>query len=300
MKIKVLLNPISGRGRQPQDDISSLRRIFAEHGISPQVILLQQRGQATQLARAAVDENFDMVVAVGGDGTINEIVCGLVNTDVPLGIIPAGSGNGLARTFCIPLDIERACWALLKGRTRQLDVGKLNDRFFLGVAGIGYDALVGKLFEEKWGGRRGLLPYLHTALWGFFRYKVSPIRLRLNGLDMDLLPRLVTIANTRQFGGGAIIAPDAKPDDGLFDICIVHDISFFKALYHWPKLFAGKIDRVPQWEMHRAAAVEIFSQIPVPVHVDGEPIAESTQLKVSLLPGALHVRFPQDPVAKAR
>ncbi|MFC1683629.1 diacylglycerol/lipid kinase family protein, partial [Candidatus Zixiibacteriota bacterium] len=175
MKIRVLLNPISGRGRQPQDDISNLRHFFAEQGVSAQVISLQSRGQATQLAREAVAENFDMVVAVGGDGTINETVCGLVNSDVPLGIIPAGSGNGLARTFCIPLDIKGACRTLLQGQTRSLDVGKLNDRFFLGVAGIGYDALVSRLFEEKWGGRRGLLPYLHTAVLGFFRYRVTPI-----------------------------------------------------------------------------------------------------------------------------
>jgi len=268
--------------------------------VTAQVISLQSRGQATHLAREAAAEKFDMVVAVGGDGTINEIVCGLVNTDVPLGIIPAGSGNGLARTFCIPLDIKRACWTLLRGQTRQLDVGKLNDRFFLGVAGFGYDALVGKLFEEKWGGRRGLLPYLHTAILGFFRYQTTPIHLRIDGLEMDLLPRLVTVANTPQFGGGAIIAPDAKPDDGLFDICIIHDLSFLKALYHGPKLFAGKIDRIPQWEMHRAAAVEIFSRVPLPVHVDGEPIGESTQVKVSLLPGALYVRVPQDPVIQTR
>jgi diacylglycerol kinase (ATP) len=294
MKARVLLNPISGRGRQPEDDLSDLRRIFAEHGIEVQVVRLQMRGQAVQLSREAVDQGFDLVVAIGGDGTINEVVCGLVHSTVPLGIVPAGSGNGMARAFGVPLNRKQACMSLLQGHTREVDVGELNGRFFLGVAGIGYDALVGKLFEERWGGHRGLLPYVHSALLAFFQYKALPVHLQFNGRGIDLLPKLVTVANTPQFGAGAVIAPQAKPDDGLFDVCAISDLSFFQALYHWPKIFLKQVDRMPQWEMFRTDSLEISSDLPLPVHVDGEPIGEYARLRISLLPRALRILVPDD------
>jgi len=246
------------------------------------------------LAREAVVEGFDLVVAVGGDGTVNEVVCGLANSGVPLGIVPAGSGNGLAREFGIPMKMKEACRTLIQGRTRVVDVGKIENRFFLGTAGVGYDALTVRIFEEKWGSRRGLLPYFHVAFTGFLEYKAHQVTLKFNDHQITVLPLLVTAANTTQFGGGAVIAPQARPDDGLLDICIIHDLSFLKAFFHWPKLFSGRIDRLPQWEVYRTDSLEISSDFPLPVHVDGEPIAESTHVHIKLLPGALQIRVPED------
>lgn len=294
MKAKIIVNPISGRGRRPQADISNLRRIFTDYGIETHVVRQRMTGHATSLARGAVDQGFDIVVAVGGDGTVNEVVCGLVNSKVPLGIVPAGSGNGLAREFGIPMKMNAACQTIIKGRTRVVDVGKMDDRFFLGTAGFGYDALAVKIFEEKWGSRRGLLPYFHVAFAGFLEYRAHPVRLKFNDRQITVFPLLVTAANTTQFGGGAVIAPRAKPDDGLLDVCIIHQLSFLKALFHWPKLFIGGIDRLPQWEVYRTDSLEISSDFPLPIHVDGEPVPESTHVQVNLLPGALQIRVPED------
>lgn len=294
MRAKIIVNPISGHGRRPHNDVTDLKRIFAEDDIECQVICQRIRGQGTLLARQAVAEGFDMVVAMGGDGTINEVVCALVNTNVPLGIVPAGSGNGVARELGIPLNMRDACRTIIHGRTRLVDVGQMNGRFFLGTAGIGYDAMVGKLFEEKWGNRRGLMPYVHAAVLAFFKYRAQPVRLHFEGRQLTVLPLLVTAANVAQFGGGAIIAPEAKPDDGQLDICIIHRLTFFQALYHWPKLFRGRIDRMPQWEMHRTNSLEITAPSPMPVHMDGEPVQESASLKIDLLPNALCVRVPGD------
>jgi YegS/Rv2252/BmrU family lipid kinase len=293
LKARVIVNPISGRGRHPQDDISDLNRIFSEHGIESQVICQAKRGEATLLAREAVAEGFDTVVAVGGDGTINEVVCGLVNSGVPLGIVPAGSGNGLAREFGISLKLREACETIIHGDTREVDVGIMNDRFFLGTAGIGYDALLVQIFEERWANRRGVLPYFYVAIKGFFKHKPSSMHLRFNNRQLTVVPKLVTVANTTQFGGRAIIAPQAKPDDGLLDVCIIHNLSFLKAFYHWPKLFMGCIDRMPQWVCYRTAAVEILSDLPMPVQVDGESVQESSHLKIRLLPRALGIRVPK-------
>ena len=292
MKARVIVNPISGRGRRPQDDITDLRRIFADHGLECEVICQRTRGEGTALASEAVAQGFDLVVAVGGDGTVNEVVCGLVNTNVSLGIVPAGSGNGMAREFGIPLKLGDACRTIIHGRTRVVDVGKMNGRFFLGTAGIGYDAVVGKLFEEKWGNRRGLLPYAPAAICGFFKYKAQPVNVRFDDHQLTVLPLLITAANISQFGGGAIIAPQAEPDDGLLDVCIIHRLTFLQAFYHWPKLFRGHIDRMSQWDVYRTSSVEISAHWPMPVHMDGEPIQESTDLKIDLMPGALCVRVP--------
>jgi len=293
LKARVIVNPISGRGRHPQDDISDLNRIFAAHGIESQVICQGKVGEATLLAREAVAEGFDMVVAVGGDGTINEVVCGLVNSGVPLGIVPAGSGNGLAREFGIPLKMSEACKTIIHGDTREVDVGAMNDRFFLGTAGIGYDALLVKIFEERWANRRGVLPYFYVAIKGFFKHKPSLMHLRFDDHQLTVIPLLVTVANSTQFGGGAIIAPQAEPDDGLLDVCIIHNLNFLQAFYHWPKLFVGCIDRMPQWVTYRTDALEILSDLPMPVQVDGESVQESTHLKIKLLPRALGIRVPK-------
>jgi diacylglycerol kinase family enzyme len=189
--------------------------------------------------------------------------------------------------------MNAACQTIIEGRTRVVDVGKMNDRFFLGTAGAGYDGLVVKLFEEKWASRRGLLPYLHVAVRGFFEHRVQPVRLKLNGRQLTVFPLLVTAANTTQFGGRAIIAPQAKPDDGLLDLCVIHNLTFLQAVYHWPKVFRGCIDRMSHWEVYRTASVDISSKTPLAVHVDGEPVEQVTHLKIDVLPQALRILVPK-------
>jgi len=293
MKVRVLYNPSSGSQLRSREDLGQLRSIFHGYGLEAEMIRLTEKYQCTVLARRAVEEGYGMVVAVGGDGTVNEAACGLVHGDIPLGIIPAGSGNGISRTLGIPLNPMEACRVIAEGFTRRIDVGLLNGHHFLGVAGVGYDALVGYLFEQRWGKQRGLWSYVLSALTGYFQYRPYPIQLRTGRGTRSISPLLVTIANTTQFGGGAIIAPHAEPDDGLFDICIVHHLNLLQALYYWPRLFSGRIDTVPQWEMLRSDALELISEKPVPVHVDGDFLEMSAHVRISLVPGGLPVRVPR-------
>ena len=292
MKIRVLYNPCSGSQLLVREDLDRLRSALSSYDLQTEIIRLTEKYQCTVLARQAAEEGYEMVVVVGGDGTVNEAVCGLVNSDVILGIIPTGSGNGISRTLGIPLNLSEACRVIAEGGSRQIDVGLLNGHHFLGVAGVGYDALVGYLFEQKWGKQRGMWSYFLSALVGYFQYRPYPIQLQTDRETRSIAPLLVTIANTNQFGGGAIIAPQAEPDDGLFDICIVHHLNLIQALYYWPRLFSGRIDTVPQWEMMRANAVELISQQPVPVHVDGEFLELSAHVRISLVPGGVSVRVP--------
>jgi diacylglycerol kinase (ATP) len=293
VKIRVLFNPYSGFRLRSREDLDQLEAMFLNHGLNAEMIRLTERFQCTVLAREAAKRGYGMVVVVGGDGTINEAVCGLVNSDVPLGIVPAGSGNGISRALGIPLNPMEACRVIADGRDRKVDVGQLNGRFFLGVAGVGYDALVGHLFEQRWGKQRGLWSYFLSALVGFFQYRPHPIQLRTNDRIISLAPLLVTVANTTQFGGGAIIAPQARPDDGLFDICIIRHLNLLQALYYWPRLFSGRIDTIPQWEMVRADSVELISGRPVHVHVDGEFLDLSAHVRIRIVPGGLRVRVPR-------
>lgn len=293
MKIRVLYNPGSGFQLRSREDIDRLQAIFLGYGLKAEMIRLTEKYQCTVLARRAVKDGCGMVVVVGGDGTVNEAVCGMVHSDVPLGIIPAGSGNGICRTLGIPLDPLEACRVIAEGFSRRIDVGILNGHHFLGVAGIGYDALVGYLFEQRWGKLRGLWNYFLSAVVGYFQYRPYPLELRTDHETRSLAPLLVTAANTTQFGGGAIIAPDAKPDDGLFDVCIVHQLNFFQALYYWPRLFSGRINTVPQWEMLRTDTLEVTSDKPLPVHVDGDFLELSAHVRISLVPGGLSVRVPR-------
>jgi YegS/Rv2252/BmrU family lipid kinase len=294
VKIRVLFNPVSGRRRRGSNAISDIKEIFAGYGIETQVICLRAKWQAADLTEKAVRQGAEMVVVVGGDGTINEAVCGLVGSGIPLGIIPAGSGNGISRQFNIPMELEAACRVIANGRTQSVDVGSLNGRFFLGTAGVGYDAMVGQLFEERWGKQRGMWPYFLSAVSGFFRYRARPLHMCMDDEVVDVVPLLVTAANTAQYGGGAIIAPQAKPNDGLLDVCVIHDVNFFQALYHWPKLFVGRINKMPQWDMYRTRSLEMFSDHPIPVHVDGEPVGCSTHVCINVVPGSLLVRIPRD------
>ena len=293
MKIRVLYNPCSGSQLRTREDLDQLRSTFGSYDLQTEIIRLTEKYQCTVLARQAVEEGCQMVVVVGGDGTVNEAVCGLVNSDVILGIIPTGSGNGISRTLGIPLNPSEACRVIAEGESRRIDVGLLNGHHFLGVAGVGYDALVGYLFEQKWGKQRGLWSYFLSALVGYFQYRPYPIQLQIGRETRSVAPLLVTIANTTQFGGGAIIAPQAEPDDGLFDICIIHHLNLIQALYYWPRLFSGRIDTVPQWEMMRTDALELTSDQPVPVHVDGDFLELSAHVRISLVPGGVSVRVPR-------
>ncbi len=293
MKVRVLVNPSSGFQFRSRGDLVELQSVFLNYGLEAEMIQLTEKFQCTVLAHEAVQNGYGMVVVAGGDGTINEAVCGLVNSDVPLGIIPAGSGNGISRTLGIPLNSEEACRVIAEGHSRRIDVGEMNGRFFLGVAGIGYDALVGQLFEQRWGKQRGLWSYFLSALTGFFQYRPYPVQLRIGDRIISVAPLMVTAANTSQFGGGAIIAPQAKPDDGLLDICIIRRLNLLQALFYWPRLFSGRIDTVPQWEMVRADSLELISSRPVPVHVDGEFLDQCAHVRISVLPGGLYVRVPR-------
>lgn len=289
-KILFIINPISGGNRFINIVTRILERIPRKCDCDYDIRMTEYPGHATEIARTAEKEGFNYIAAVGGDGTVNEVATGLVNTSISLGVIPRGSGDGIARGLNIPLFLRRAVKAVCTGAPRQIDVGKIENRYFFATTGMGFDAVVGKLFSE--GNIRGPLPYFYISLREFFTYKPQEYILQLNNREIKVKALILAVANTNQFGNGAIIAPMAKPDDGLLDVCIIKDIKFFEAIRHLPKLFTGKLVKTSYYEFYRTKSITIIRPELAPIHVDGEPIDGNKELHISVLPKALSVIIP--------
>ena len=293
MKIRFVVNPISGINRNPQRLVRWIEEIFSASGEEYSIVYTRGPGDATRLAREAVEEGWEVVVAVGGDGTINELGRGLVHSDVALGVVPAGSGNGFARNFGIPLDQREAIRALLQLRTISIDAGKMNEHHFFNVAGIGLDAVISHNFEQF--GVRGPLPYFVVGTKAFLTYKPEEVQIRIENKTQHYTPLLLSIANAPQYGNGAIIAPQARPDDGMLDVCILEPLPLWKAASHLHHLFNGTIQALEEYHTFRAKSLIIERPSAGPIHTDGNPHMDGKILRIETLPGALKVAVPAKP-----
>jgi diacylglycerol kinase (ATP) len=292
MKTLFILNPVAGGGKIAERVMAAIRETFRESGITYDIVTTQGKGDGTTFARDAVNAGYDLVVAIGGDGTVNEVATGLVGASSVLGIIPIGSGNGLARGLRIPLNYWDACRLILRGNSTKIDVGKVCERYFFATSGIGFDAHVGKVYNEQ-AHARGVFPYFQFAVTEFFGYEPQEVLLTFNGKTSHHIPLVLTVANVEQYGAGAIIAPGAVPDDGLFDISIIPQTNPFQVLTHIPKLFAGTIHQFPHFESHKTDALTIVRPSPGPIHVDGESLIAGEVLEYTLLHHALQVQVPE-------
>jgi YegS/Rv2252/BmrU family lipid kinase len=252
-------------------------------------------GDATRLAREAAERGCEMVLAVGGDGTANEVGAGLLDTGVALGLVPAGSGNGLARVLGIPLDPERALPALERGQRRAIDVGVMNGKPFLNVAGVGFDAAVAAAFAEHTGrgGRRGIPSYVHLSLGLARRYRAFSLRGSLDGGQIDGRFLLAAFCNGEQYGAAARIAPGARLDDGLLDAVLLEDATLLELLAAVPRVFSGRLEGFRRYR-RRAVREAAFEAVePCPWHRDGEPEPPASRFEVTVRPGALVVVAPE-------
>jgi len=290
-RLRFIINPIAGFRRSKSNIIGAIHEIF--HDFDFDIVTTTRPGHGTSLAQEAAARNYDVVVAVGGDGTVNEVASGLVHSSTALGIIPRGSGNGLARALGVALQPRTALQALLHGTARMLDVGCAAHRYFFAVSGVGFDARVGKQFNAAtW---RGPLPYFFIAAHEFFSYRPECFTVNIDNQAEELAPFLLTIANTQQFGNGAIIAPQAQPDDGVLDLCVVDTLTLPRAVRYLPKLFNGTIDHTPIINYRPVQQLAIEKSGTILFHVDGEPVTCVDQLKIAILPRALKVVSPPAP-----
>jgi diacylglycerol kinase (ATP) len=289
----VIINPISGTGgrldvaRQRAERAAAL---LVAHGLEPQVFLSEHAGHARELAEAALARGVRLVLAWGGDGTVNEVASVLAFRDAVLGIIPSGSGNGLARELGIPLNPDGAFAVAIAGRELVIDAGELDGRIFFNVAGVGLDARVAHEFAAGGLVRRGFARYLEITARELFSYHPDEHTIVTDGTVLRERALIIAVANARQYGHGALIAPQARLDDGRLDVVVIAQRSPLRALLQVPSMFRGRIADVPGVTMRTAAALEITSAHAVIYHVDGEPFAGGASISGRVRPRALRVK----------
>ncbi|MBI5562182.1 MAG: diacylglycerol kinase family lipid kinase [Deltaproteobacteria bacterium] len=290
MKIRFIVNPAAGGANRVREVEEAVRRVFGEEDGIFEVRSTKARGMAGELALDAVRKGYEFVFACGGDGTINETATPLVGTNTVLGIVPAGSGNGFARALEIPSGMDSALRLVKTGRARAMDVGVICGRYFFSTAGCGFDAHLSKSYNS--GGlsslMRGMLPYYPLALWEYLWYRPSPVTVNIENYRSTVTPFLLTAANTSRYGGGAVIAPDAIPDDGKIDLCIVPKTGFFSAVSLASKLLSGRVGEWRGFESIRAERVEIQRGAGT-VHADGEPFDWNGDIQISVMRRKLRV-----------
>lgn len=291
-KVVVIINPISGAGRRP--DVARRRAeqaaaLIEQHRLDAEVFVTERQGHARELAAAALRRGASSVVAWGGDGTVNEVASALIRSEASLGIVPSGSGNGLARELGIPLDPPGAFQVVFDGQHRLIDAGELGGHLFFNIAGVGLDARVASRFAQGGLDRRGFLRYVELATVEIARFRPTACTITIDGACRTSLPMVVALANSRQYGSGALIAPDARLDDGQLDVVVVEDRPFVVALFQARRLFSGTVARLPGVSITRGAAVEIAGAEPLVFHVDGEPHPGGTSLSGRVHPAVLRV-----------
>ncbi|GAB4381546.1 MAG: diacylglycerol kinase family lipid kinase [Calditrichia bacterium] len=289
-RIRFIINPKSGIHLRPQKILKAIQGLYPAESSEVDIQFTEGPGDGTRLARKAVEEGINLLIAVGGDGTINEIGRGLIYSQTVLGIVPTGSGNGFARNFHIPLNQLKALELLKSYRTLDIDVGKLNDHYFFNVAGMGLDAIISQKFEDF--GIRGPLPYFLTGTQSFLKYVPETVHLTFNNKELEFAPLLLSIANAPQYGNGAIIAPSADPTDGLLDLIILDNLSFFKAAGNIYRLFNGTVDQIEGFHSFKVDRLLIRRPAAGVIHTDGNPHQEQAVLQIEVLPKALKLAVP--------
>lgn len=299
MKALVIYNPIAG----PWDVRRSLKRVCSaleEHGWSVDISETEKPGDAILLARTAAQEDCDVVIAAGGDGTVNEVVNGLVGTRTALGVLPVGTGNLWAKqlgiptyTLTNPLRLQDAATGLAKGTVRLVDVGRVNDRHFLCWAGIGLDAQVTAEMEprQRHTKRLGMLPYVIAAVLVARDFKGVRTRVKLDGSVVRGRTVLILVSNIQQYAGVLQVAREARMDDGLLDVFVFKGLGFPYVVRHLTKIISQRYLQDPKIVHRQARKIEVLTEQATPVQVDGDPIG-TTPVTLQAVPRALRVLVP--------
>ena len=291
MRLLCIVNPAAGTRRDARRITEPLRHLAGSHGWDLTSAFTAGPPQAVDVASTAAG-GYDVVIAAGGDGTIHEVATGLVGGDAALGIIPAGSGNGLARSLGVPIDTRRAVAALATCEFRALDVGEVNGRLFFAVAGVGLDAVVARRFHETGKIVRGLIPYIVHAVSTWASHEPELLSYSID--DRHFEERLLTlvVANVEQYGFNTYIAPGARPDDGKFLVTRVAPMGGLALARAVVQLFCGTLGKNAAVQLTPGETVTVERAAPGLIQLDGEAIEAEARLQFTIRPGALRVWIP--------
>ena len=288
-KIVFVYNPISGN-RKLIPVLPIIERFINSDLYDFSIITTQHKGHATEIAREYAAKKYDAVIAVGGDGTVNEVGKGLIGTDTALGIIPCGSGNGLARHLGIPMDPFKAVKWLDKSIFTDIDYGTINGNPFFCTCGVGFDAKVSDTFSKS--RTRGVLTYMESVLREIAGYKDKMYKLSFDDSSETFECFIVTCANADQWGNNAFIAPTASLQDGLMDVVVIHPFTPLDAPILAIQLFNRQLDRNEKVTIRKCQRLTITRDEEGPAHYDGDPIYLGKEINIEMIPHGLKVLIP--------
>lgn len=295
--IAFIINPVSG-SKETQNAKKKLPKLIMQTLDSeqwlPNIAFTEYAGHATEMAYQFARMGFDAVVAVGGDGTVNEVAKGIVESQkskaesrTALGIIPMGSGNGFARHLNIPVRAQKAIEMLNHSEPIRVDYGTANGRLFISTCGTGFDALIADHFAGS--NRRGFSAYLQNILHDVFNYTPQTYHLIGDGLDVTHKAFLITFANANQWGYEALIAPKASVQDGKMDIMLMSSHAILGSASLALRLFAGSIDDSHFMDTIRAKEVTLERETAAPFHIDGDPVEMEKDIHIKIIEDGLRV-----------
>lgn len=288
-KILFVINPVSGK--KSKDYIPDLiKQIFAEDIFDITIFYTSFSGEATQIIKQSLNKGYQKIVAVGGDGTVNEVASAITETDVVLGIVPTGSGNGLARHLKIPMNVKKALEIIKRGHPIKMDFGMINDQKFFCTTGVGFDAHIGHVFSKAH--TRGFVSYLKATLSEFKQYRPMRYEISMNGTTYMRDAFLITFANASQYGNNAHIAPKAIINDGKIDVSIMRSFPIISAPNLGTRLFIKTIDKSHYVETFQCKKIVVKRKEPGVVHFDGEPVEMGEILNIKVVPKGLYVIVP--------
>lgn len=285
MKYLMIINPASGPDENALETASHAIRLLLQEGHEVTAFVTQKANDAYD--RALDPGDADVVVVMGGDGTVNEVGRALIGTDTVMGILPNGSGNGLARELHIPMELEAAVQVLLRHEVQRIDTGLVNGKPFLCTCGIGLDAAVSEKFSES--KTRGFISYIADTLDLFGQYTAEDYRLTIDGEETETHAYVVTVANASQYGNNAFIAPDASMVDGELDVTVLSEFPNEEGGRVAYQLFSGELTDSKYTRQLRGKKISIQVGKSVIYHIDGDAMEETTSLEVEAVPKSLSV-----------
>jgi YegS/Rv2252/BmrU family lipid kinase len=295
VKTRFIFNPNSGHNSRNPALLERTRTFIRDRIPHAELALTSHPRHATELARQAVADGCELVVAVGGDGTLNEVAAALVGTGSALGLVPCGSGNGLGRHLGIPGPGKGAFRTLLNGHVRTIDTGTANGIPFFNVMGLGFDAEISNRFNRLT--RRGLPSYIKTTCSAFFGYRTGTYRIHNGAASLTTPAFMVTVANSDQYGNDCFIAPGARIDDGLLDLTVIKQATLLNSLPLAIRLFAKRIDGSKAAVRLQGARFTIERASPGLIHTDGETHETGAIVDIIVRPRSLRIMVPAVPSA---
>jgi len=300
LKAELIVNLTAGGGK-PNHHLETVLKYLKENGLNFKVSITSHQGEAVELAQRAADNGAELIVSVGGDGTVNEIVNGIMKSknDPSLGIIPLGWANDFIKSTDIPSDIIEACKILVRGKIKEIDVGIINEKiYFANICGVGFDAEVAQLANQM-KSKHPNLRILSAFVYVFATVKklLSPfsyhdVKIKFDGQEIHSKILFIAISNGKFYGGRFKITPEAILDDGLLEVCVVEEMGRLKYLMSIPKVFKGTHESIKGINFYRAKEVVIQSSVPILAQVSGEVIEGQKEFSITLLPKSLKLIVP--------